>query len=204
MSEPDAHLTNCHRTMLRREWIGSGGIVNWIMLNPSTADDHFDDPTIRKCRGFASRWGYRAMVVTNLFTFRATDPAELKAMVKLDYSRAVGVADGPLIKASREASLVVAAWGIHGNTAGRAEDVLNRVLPEVQMFCIGRTKANFPLHPVMARYTDWPLPFRIPVMEQEAVEDAPHNYRCSSETGDSYDPALCDCWKSRLKETINA
>jgi hypothetical protein len=48
-----------HRYVLRREWNQNvRGILNWIMLNPSTADDHFDDPTIRRCVGFAKRWGF--------------------------------------------------------------------------------------------------------------------------------------------------
>lgn len=153
-------LPDNYRTTLRRQWIGTGGCVNWIMLNPSTADDVFDDPTIRKCIGFSKRWGYSSLVVTNLFAFRATRPADLKDLVKLDYARAVGVNDAPLIEAATSADLVVAAWGIHGKLAGRDQDVLFRVLPEIPLHCIGRTKDGHPLHPCMAGYTDNPLVFR--------------------------------------------
>jgi hypothetical protein len=156
-------LTNNHRLLLARQWIGTGGTVNWIMLNPSTADDVFDDPTIRKCIGFSKRWGFGRLVVTNLFTFRATDPKDLKECARLDWARAVGMADGALTEQAGKADLVVAAWGNHGNLYGRAEDVRCRVLPEQEWYCIGVTNKRMPLHPVMAGYTDKPLKYEWPL-----------------------------------------
>lgn len=152
--------SDCHRLSLTRQWIGVGGEINWIMLNPSTADERFDDPTVRKCIGFSKRWGFSRLTITNLFSFRATDPVDLRDLVQLDYARAVGVNDGPLIEYAAHANMVIAAWGNHGNLAGRADDVLTRVLPEVPLFCIGLTKAGFPAHPCMAPYTDHPVRFR--------------------------------------------
>lgn len=149
-----------HRVTLTRRWLGTGGEINWIMLNPSTADELADDPTIRKCIGFSKRWGFSSLVVTNLFSFRATHPKDLKDLVRSDYARAVGDNDGALIECASRAQLVVAAWGTHGNIAGRAEDVLYRVIPSVDLYCIARTKDGFPLHPCMAGYTDAPLEFR--------------------------------------------
>jgi hypothetical protein len=156
----DERLSNCHRTVLTRQWLGTGGEVNWIMLNPSTADDVFNDPTIRKCIGFSKRWGFSRLTVTNLFSFRATYPSDLREIARLDYARAVGVNDGVLIEMAARANLVVAAWGTHGNLAGRADDVLTRVLPDVPMWCIGFAKGGMPLHPCMAGYTPRPLVYR--------------------------------------------
>jgi len=153
-------MTNCHRVRLTRAWLGTGGKCNWIMLNPSTADDVSDDPTIRKCIGFSKRWGFSRLTVTNLFSFRATDPRDLRALVKVDYARAVGLNDGVLIEEATTSDLVIAAWGTNGGLAGRAEDVMSRVLPEIPLFCIGLTKNGFPLHPCMAAYTDSPLRFQ--------------------------------------------
>lgn len=48
------------------------------MLNPSTADENVDDPTIRRCINFAKDWGYGGMYVGNLFAFRTAYPKELK------------------------------------------------------------------------------------------------------------------------------
>ncbi len=156
----EGHLTNCHRTVLTRSWIGTGGLINWIMLNPSIADQISDDPTIRKCIGFSKRWGFSRMVVTNLFSFRATYPGDLRDLVRIDYARAVGVNDGPLIENAKKADLIVAAWGVHGGLAGRDLDVCHRVLSGFQLHCIGVTKDGHPLHPCMAAYTDKPIPWK--------------------------------------------
>lgn len=155
-------LTDNHRLLLERRWIGGVGTANWIMLNPSTADDFKDDPTIRKCIGFSKRWGFAGLVVTNLFTLRATKPKDMKDCAKVDWARAVGLADGELIKQASLADIVVAAWGTHGAFMGRAEDVMNRVLPTQEMHCIGLTKDGLPVHPLMASYTEAPTRFLRP------------------------------------------
>lgn len=155
-------LNNNHRYTLTREWLGSGGILNWLMLNPSTADDKHDDPTIRKCCGFAKRWGYRGIIVTNLFAFRATKPADLWEMERMDFHRAIGErADEAIEDAVKQVDLVVVAWGAHQEAMPRANAVMNTVIPGVDLYCIGRTKEGYPLHPSRAPYTDAPIPFRV-------------------------------------------
>jgi hypothetical protein len=76
-----------HRYLLTRIWDKATPPVCFIMLNPSTADHHRDDPTIKRCMGFARRWGHGGIQVVNLFAYRATDPKEL---YMLGYSEAVG------------------------------------------------------------------------------------------------------------------
>lgn len=66
-----------YRYQLWRIWDDSKPKVMFIMLNPSTADSEQDDPTIRRCIGFARSWGYGGFYVANLFAYRATDPWEL-------------------------------------------------------------------------------------------------------------------------------
>ena len=157
----DKKYVNNHRFTLYREWMGTGGTVNFIMLNPSTADDKFDDPTIRKCIGFAKRWGFRRLSVTNLYAFRATDPSDLKILAKIDYRRAVGDGnDGHLIREASSSQMVCAAWGNHGVLYGRDLDVVNRVLPDVRVYCIGFTGEQNPLHPSRTPYISVPIPFR--------------------------------------------
>lgn len=75
-----ASISECgrYRFELGRSWDDSLPSLVFVMLNPSTADADVDDPTIRKCVGFAQRFGYGSMAVANLFAYRATDPAELK------------------------------------------------------------------------------------------------------------------------------
>lgn len=104
----DAVISDCgrYRYRLTRRW-GPGGTLAFVMLNPSTADATVDDPTIRRCVGFARRDGFDAVEVVNLFAFRATKPLDLLL---------AGDPTGPENLQTLEAVLgtarrVIAAWG---------------------------------------------------------------------------------------------
>ena len=115
------------------------------MLNPSTADAFRLDPTNRRCVGFADSWGYGSLVTTNIFAFRSTNPAGL---------RAVGDVVGPendaaIVEAAKGADLVIAAWGTHGAMHGRGERVRELVSAAgVSLHVLRLTKAGFPGHPL--------------------------------------------------------
>ena len=153
-----ANFSRCrtYRYALRRQWNPRGPIVLFVGLNPSTADETADDPTIRRCVGFARDWGFSAMVMANLFAYRATDPRDL---------RVTHDPIGPrnnwwLASLPNQVDLVVAAWGIHGTLLDRDETVL-RSLDRV--CCLGRTKAGHPRHPLYLSRTATPAPFtRLP------------------------------------------
>ena len=74
-----ATISDCgkYRYWLTRIWNDSKLKILWIMLNPSTADENEDDPTIRRCIGFAKQWGYGGICVANLYAYRATDKTAL-------------------------------------------------------------------------------------------------------------------------------
>lgn len=104
-----AVISDCgkYRYSLSRVWDNSKPKVLFIMLNPSTADAEKDDPTIRRCIGFAKDWGYGGLYVVNLFALRATNPKEL-----LTAPFVVGVENEKWIRRmSSLAHLVVCAWG---------------------------------------------------------------------------------------------
>jgi hypothetical protein len=87
-----------------------GGYVQFIGLNPSTADETKDDPTIRRCMGFAKAWGFGAMCMTNLFAWRDTDPQKMKLV-----DDPTGAENNTrLLEIGQPAGLIVAAWGTHG------------------------------------------------------------------------------------------
>lgn len=144
----DAILSECeiYRYRLSRRW-GDGPACLFIMLNPSTADALQDDPTIRRCIGFAMREGCGALEVVNLMAFRTADPADLpddpeiaSGPDNLDHIRAaLQAADGP----------VIAAWGAHPKAeAGR--ELVCRILAQMNRsaYHLKRTKSGAPGHPL--------------------------------------------------------
>lgn len=138
-----------YRYELRREW-GPGPTLAFIGLNPSTADETLDDPTIRRCIGFAKREGCGSMVMVNLFAYRATDPRQMKAAL-----HPVGPEnDKHIVQATRTARAIVAAWGVHGSYLARDYDVLS-ILP-FPADALGITKGGYPRHPLYVR-ADAPL-----------------------------------------------
>jgi hypothetical protein len=89
----------------------------FIGLNPSTADETKDDPTIRRCVNFAKHWGYGAFLMMNLFAWRDTKPANM-----MKASDPVGpLNDFYLFELAKNAGIVIAAWGANGNHKGRAD-----------------------------------------------------------------------------------
>lgn len=138
-----------YRYTLWREWIGGTGYAQFIGLNPSTADEVQDDPTIRRCINFAKAWGFSGLCMTNLFAYRATDPRVMKA-----HREPVGPAnDRLLVQIANDARLVVAAWGADGDHMGRAAHVsaLLRDAYRINLTCLGTTKQGQPRHPLYLR-----------------------------------------------------
>ena len=116
------------------------------MLNPSTADASRDDPTIRRCVGFARRWRFGGVVVVNLFALRATEPRALREAL-----RPIGRAnDRHIRRAAARAAVVVIAWGAHGVFGERARAV-ERMLSRRELRCLGRTRSGEPRHPLYLR-----------------------------------------------------
>jgi hypothetical protein len=96
-----------YRYELRRTWDESKPKVLFIMLNPSTADANIDDPTIRRCIGFAKRWGFGGILVGNLFAYRATEP---KALLSTD--NPIGKDNIKHLQLMyNESEIIICAWG---------------------------------------------------------------------------------------------
>lgn len=132
------------RYSLWRQWIGGKGVALVVCLNPSTADERMDDPTIRRCCAFAKSWGFQATCVANLFAIRATDPADM-----LLADDPVGPDnDAHLVALSEQADLVVGGWGNDGAHRGRAACV-RALLPG--LLCLKQNKSGEPSHPLYLR-----------------------------------------------------
>ena len=120
----------------------------WVMLNPSTATETVDDPTIRKVVGFSDRLGFAEAVVVNLFAARATDPRDLLA-----YDDPIGPENDGTLRAAFRHPWLIAAWGVPKWkwVEKRVVDVLS--LRSGPMFRLGpATKGGHPRHPLYVRY----------------------------------------------------
>jgi hypothetical protein len=124
----------------------TSGIALWVALNPSTADESNDDPTIRREMNFTRTWGYRWLVKCNAFAIRSTDPK-----VMLAAEDPIGAEnDAWIAAAAAQADIIIAAWGVHGAHRGRHTDLM-RMLPADRLHCLGTTKAGMPRHPLYLR-----------------------------------------------------
>lgn len=132
-----------YRYELWRRW-GYGGYAMFIGLNPSTADEIQDDPTVRRCIRYAKAWGFDALCMTNIFAYRATDPRDMKAA-----SDPIGGTenDRTLLERASEAGVVVAAWGTHGTFNGRGEAV-RALLRDCNLHYLRQTQDGHPSHPL--------------------------------------------------------
>lgn len=145
----DAIIEGPYRYRLQRDWRAAfekSRTMCFVMLNPSTADAEFDDPTIRKCIGFSKREGCTRLDVVNLFAYRTTNPRELDS-VELD--EAIGPKnDEHIADALASSDVVVVAWGAHA-LEDRAATVLEMIRKmELEALCLKTTKSGAPWHPL--------------------------------------------------------
>lgn len=130
-----------YRYVLFRIWDSNKPMVNFIGLNPSTADEIKDDPTMRRCCGFAKSWGYGGFYMTNLFAYKATKPEDLKkALDPIGKDN-----DKWLLEIEKKVEQVVFAWGVHGKFMNRDEQVKKLI---TQGYFIDLTKDGHPKHPL--------------------------------------------------------
>ena len=151
-----ARFSPCRRWRytLWRRW-GDGALANFLLLNPSTADESDNDPTVERCQRRATTLGYAGLVVTNIFAWRSTDPSALYTA-----DDPVGPDnDAAILEAARGAALVVCGWGNHGRLNGRGASVLALLRRAgVQPYCLAMTGAGEPQHPLYLSYALNPQP----------------------------------------------
>lgn len=142
-----------HRFVLWRTWDEDKPQRLWIMLNPSTADETENDPTVERCFRRSVDDGFGAITVCNLFALRSTDP-------KLLYKHADPVGDINDEVILRTAMLthdgggqVVCGWGQHGKIKQRGKIVMTNLLgASLPLHVLGMTKTDQPIHPLYVKY----------------------------------------------------
>ena len=128
-----------------------------IGLNPSTADETINDPTVARCIDFAKRWGFGGLCMTNLFAFRATDPNVMK-----EHSSPIGDRnDRWLDETSQNAGLILFAWGNHGTHLDRAATVSAVLCAKYRLKTVAleMTKAMQPKHPLYIKADTEPFSY---------------------------------------------
>ena len=130
------------------------GLVVFIMLNPSTAEaieidpEEDNDRTIKKCKLLARNWGFRRLLVVNLFAYRATKPEDLKKKLEVGEDIVGSRNDDAIREAVIEADRVVCAWGDGGSLLDRGNHVWKMVENVRQPYALGMTKRKQPRHPL--------------------------------------------------------
>jgi len=156
VARTEARFSPCRtwRYTLHRVWDQNLGLLMVIGLNPSTADEVQNDPTVTRCVNYARAWGFGGLIMMNAFAFRATFPRDLKTAPD-----PVGPDnDFWLRRMADDARLILAAWGNHGLWLDRQGWVLSLIDREV--YCLGVTKEGTPRHPLYLRRDAEPRIFR--------------------------------------------
>jgi hypothetical protein len=139
-----------YRYSLIRDWSDGAPLrrVAFIGLNPSTADENTDDPTIRKCISFARSWGFGSLVMLNVYALRATDP---QAMLRHPYPTTIEN-DNYIASEIERCARVVACWGNHANPMDTWHLATLIAVRGIPSYCFGLTKRGAPKHPLYLPY----------------------------------------------------
>lgn len=135
-----------YRYALWRIWDDTKPFAMFIGLNPSTADEIENDPTVRRCINFAKSWGCGGLYMTNIFAFRSTDRSVMKS-----HPLPIGDEnDKYLLELALAAGVIVCAWGTDGAHLGRGEQVKS-LLSTHELMCLNHTKHGHPQHPLYVK-----------------------------------------------------
>ncbi len=166
-SEPTFLALNdgVYRYLLTRKISEGRRTICWVMLNPSTADEARDDPTLRRVIGFSQR-GFDRLLVVNLFAMRCTDPEKLAHQPE---NGTIGPHnDMAIAYAARAADATCVAWGASPYADARWPAVLEilRCHARRPLYCLGLTSGGHPRHPLYVRRAEPFVPFVPPARSQ--------------------------------------
>lgn len=146
--------TRTFRYSLHRRWSPGPRRACFCLLNPSTADARRNDPTVRRCIGYAQDWGFDSLEVVNIFAYRSTDPS---ALTRCDDPVGPGN-DRAIVRAAKRAELLVLGWGAHGQLLDRGQRVIDLVCEHARPLCLGLTATGQPKHPLYLPKSARPVP----------------------------------------------
>lgn len=141
------------RFSLTRAWINTKDrdyhrSALFIMLNPSTANNYQDDPTVKRCVNIADTHDCDRLTIVNLFPFITPIPKVLMKWTaeKLDQN------DAHIRDALEHTQLIICAWGSLVKDEilrSRAREVLKLI--HVPTFALHINKDGNPKHPLYCK-----------------------------------------------------
>ena len=143
IKESGADFSDCrmYRYTLWRTWDDSKSKVMFLGLNPSTADEVKNDPTVTRCINYSKSWGYGGMYMMNIFSFRTTYPIELKKA-----KNPIGKDNDYWIqKIYRRVDKCIGAWGNDGDFKRRSNEIF-KIIPKI--YCLKLNQSGQPAHPL--------------------------------------------------------
>lgn len=142
-----------YRYLLERKWDPALPTILFVMLNPSTATELRNDPTVERCERRARAMGFGSFAVCNIFALRSTDPRALRS-----HPEPVGSGNDRVIARSAAlASAVVCAWGSHGEFLSRGHLVESMLRGMgLDLLCLGLCSSGQPRHPLYVGYSTSP------------------------------------------------
>ena len=145
-----------YRYFLEREWSGGGRFLTMLMLNPSTATEYQNDPTLQRCETRARAGGFDGFRVLNIFALRSTDPKGL-----YDVEEPIGEHNDRFINVALqdhgESSQFICGWGNHGSLLNRSNEVRSLIEGQgVGYLALGWTASGEPKHPLYLSYDTEP------------------------------------------------
>jgi hypothetical protein len=156
LSKSTAIYSDCerYRYALTRVWDAQGKKVLFVMLNPSTATELQNDPTVERCERRARALGFGAFRVANIFAWRDTDPRKMRAAAD-----PVGPEnDAAILDGASWADSIVAAWGTHGAFLDRSVHVAELLCKkQYVLHHLGLSKEGHPKHPLYISYSQQPI-----------------------------------------------
>lgn len=147
-----------YRYSLTRTWDADGGRALFVMLNPSTATEVQNDPTVERCERRARTLGFGSFRVTNIFAWRDTDPRKMRAAPDpIGPGNDTAILDSAANWIRHDHDRIICAWGAHGDhlDRGAAVEALLRATNR-PLFSLGLTKAGHPKHPLYIGYHTQP------------------------------------------------
>jgi hypothetical protein len=140
-----------YRYTLWRVWDVKKPLVMVVGLNPSTANELADDPTIKRVTSIMHNWDAGGFFMVNLFALVTPYPEEL-----FECEDPVKENDHYLQITGNICNRILFGWG-NFKVAGR-DEIVKKMFPDA--YCLHINKNGSPKHPLYCRQNSMPFKYQ--------------------------------------------